>query len=94
MKRAEKEIMDAFFIEWEIYNRASNEAFKMLQDESREKTGTAFCSAYWNYKELLEHGHDRIGIYERYIESEAKKELIMEIGQKFANLGCDVYVGM
>ena len=94
MKRAEKEIMDAFFIEWQALKHTSDEIGEMLIKECEKVTGTKWCSVRGAYEDLMEEGHNKTGFYQRYVEANAKMDLIVELGQKFANLGYDVYIGM
>lgn len=64
-----------------------DKAFDELKRLNKEEgTGTAWCSAESNYKDLLSCDKDYTNIYEQYIGACAKEDLLRTFGQALASV--------
>ena len=85
-KREHKALQEHFNRMGEFRDKA-DKAFKKLQDlNGTEGTGTRWCSAEHNYKDLLSVGKDYTYIYNEYVKATANDFLLMELGSTLAEL--------
>jgi len=87
MTKKEKEAFQGFMNQYSRYEKEADEAFKELQTLNKNETGTAWCCAQTNYEDLLKAGKDYGYLYNRYVEAEAKQDILTRYGQMMADLG-------
>ncbi len=69
------------------YSNQADKYFKRLQElNATEGTGTRWCSAADNTKDLLSVGKDYLYLYLGYVEARAKDEELWELGGVLAEL--------
>lgn len=88
MTKREREAMQKLVNRHSKYREEADNAFKTLQDLNEvEGTGTRWCSAVENMKDLLSQGRDYTWIYNKYIENSAKADVLeWELGGELAEL--------
>lgn len=87
MTKKEHKALQEHFNRMSEFREQADRAFKRLQDlNGEEGTGTRWCCAETNYKDLLSVGKDYTYIYNDYVEACAKDMLLMELGSTMANL--------
>lgn len=86
MRAIEKQSLQNFVNQLSTINAESDKAFEFLQDRNGEINGNRWCSAEMNYKELLSAGYDFTREYNKYIECQGKKDLMVELMRQLAEL--------
>ena len=86
MTKAEKATLQEIMNGLTEYEKMRDEAFTFLQDRNQEVTGTAWCSALSNYKDLLAAGESYDYKYEIYVKASAKIEMLTKLGSALADL--------
>lgn len=88
MTKKERKAFQEFMNQYTELEREANKAFSDLQELNRnEGTGHVWCCAETNYTDLLSCGKDYGYKFKKYVEAEAKKDLLTRYGQMLADLG-------
>lgn len=87
MTKKEKKAFQDFMNQYSRFEKEAEDAFKKLQTLNKRETGTAWCSAQTNYEDLLKAGMNYGHLYNRYVEAEAKRDMLTRYGQMMADLG-------
>lgn len=87
MTKKEHEALQKLFNETGELRDIADQAFKRLQElNATEGTGTRWCCAKTNALDLLKCGKDYMYIYDKYVEANAKEDMLRELGRTLAEL--------
>lgn len=86
MKKQERNFLQGLVNQITDNQKIADDAFKFLQEKNKEVTGTAWCSAEMNYKDLIKAGWDFTYKYELYVKAQGRIEMIMKLGSGLAEL--------
>ena len=87
MTKKEHQALQQEFNRIQEYRNKSDEAFGRLQElNATEGTGTKWCSAEHNYKDLLSVGKDYTWLYDSYVEYRGMESALLSVGCVLARL--------
>ena len=90
MTNKEREVLQKFIDNAVDYRRESTELFNKLEDLNKsEGTGCQWMSAKRNYEDLVRCGKDYGYLYAKYVEANAKCDLLIDLGLALAELDSD-----
>lgn len=88
MTKKEREAIQDLINELSQLRDTADKAFNRLQDLNKtEGTGHRWCCAQTNAIDLLKCGKDYMYLYDKYVEAEAKSDMLTRLGSKMADLG-------
>lgn len=88
MRKNERAALQAHIDMMAQLEKDADEAFKKLQDlNGNIGTRHRWCCAKTNAVDLLKSGHDYMYLYDKYVQANAKYDLLLQLGSDLANLG-------
>lgn len=96
MTTVEKATLQKFVNQFSDLRDAADSAFKELQRLNKDTSGTAWCCAFYNYRDLVETSKKpgytnhlaeaARKLYEQYVEANAKQDLMRDLMNELADM--------